>query len=75
MNTPLRNRHGLYDAPRLNAVREPFVLTQADLQRQLEDGAFDMDSDEALRCGLVSPYDDETEKILVNREENHESGS
>jgi hypothetical protein len=65
MNTPSRNSHGLYDAPNLNAAREPLVFTQADLQRQLEDGAFVMDRDEALKSGLVSPYDDETEKILV----------
>jgi hypothetical protein len=67
MNTPVRNSHGLYDAPKLNAAREPLVLTQADLQRQLEDGAFVMDRDEALKSGLVSPYDDETETIQVRQ--------
>jgi hypothetical protein len=70
MNTPLRNSHGLYDAPKRNVTREPLALTQGELQRQLEAGAFVMDRDEALKSGLVSPYDDETEKILVREEEN-----
>lgn len=65
MNTPSRNSHNLYDAPNLHAVREPLALSQADLQQQLEAGAFDMDREEALRRGLINPYDDETAKILV----------
>lgn len=68
MNT--RNSHGLYDMPKLNATREPLALTQDDLQRQLEAGAFVMDKDEAIKNGLVSPYDDETDTIaLVMKEE------
>jgi hypothetical protein len=69
MNTPSRNSHGLYDAPKRNAAREPLALTQGELQRQLEAGAFVMDRDEALKSGLVSPYDDETDKILVREGE------
>jgi hypothetical protein len=55
MNTASRNSHGLYDAPNLNAAKEPLTLTQAGLQQQLEDGAFDMDREEAIRCGLINP--------------------
>ncbi|MDR3176040.1 MAG: hypothetical protein LBU06_05860 [Desulfovibrio sp.] len=69
MNTPSRNSHGLYDSPKRNVTREPLALTQDELQRQLEAGAFVMDRDEALKSGLVSPYDDETEKILVREGE------
>ena len=65
MNSSQRNSHGLYDAPNLQVVREPLVLTQAALQQQLVEGAFVMDRDEALTCGLINPYDDETAKILV----------
>ena len=65
MNTPQRNSQNLYDAPNLHAVSEPLALTQAELQQQLEAKAFDMDREEALRCGLINPYDDETAKILV----------
>ena len=65
MDTPIRNSNGLYDAPNLHAAKEPLVLTQADLERQLEAGAFDMDREEAIRCGLINPYDDETAKVLV----------
>ena len=66
---PSRNSHGLYDAPKLNAAIEPLALTQAELQQQLQDGAFDMDRDEALSCGLINPYDDETAKVLVREGE------
>lgn len=69
MNTPLRNSHGLYDAPNRNTAREPLVLTKEELQWQLEAGAFDMDRDEALGNGLINPYDDETDKILVREGE------
>ena len=60
-----RNSHGLYDAPNYHAVKEPLALTQADLERQLKDGAFDMDREEALQCGLINPYDDETDTVQV----------
>lgn len=65
MDMPSRNSHGLYDAPNFNAARGPLALTREDLQRQLEAGAFAMDRDEALRNGLINPYDDETDRILV----------
>lgn len=67
----IRNSHGLYDAPNRTAAREPLVLTQDELQRQLEAGAFVLDKKKAIKCGLVSPYDDETEKVLV-REGEHQ---
>ncbi len=64
-----RNSYGMYDAPRLNAAREPLALSQADLQRQLKAGAFVLDKDEAVESGLVSPYDDETDSIVLREEE------
>jgi len=65
MNTPSRNSHGLYDAPNRKAAREPLALTQDQLQRQLEDGAFYLDRSEAIQKGFLNPYDDETAKVLV----------
>ena len=65
MNTPSRNSHGLYDAPKLNAVREVIALAQAELERQLEDGAFIMDRIEAVNSGLINPYDDDTAQIVA----------
>jgi hypothetical protein len=71
------NSYGMYDSPRHNAPREPLALTQKELQQQLEAGAFDMDKDEAIERGLVCPYDNETDIVLVTaeKEEAHESGS
>jgi hypothetical protein len=65
MSTPQRNSHGLYDAPNFGAKREPLAISQEDLQRQLEAGAFVLDRDEAIRCGLVNPYDDETDTVIL----------
>lgn len=70
-----RNSYGMYDAPKHNESREPLVFSKEDLQRQLEAGAFVMDKDEAIERGLVSPYDDETDTVLVKEEERHESDS
>ena len=72
MNTPSRNSHGLYDAPNRTAAKEPLTLTQAGLQQQLDAGAFALDREEAVQCGLINPYDDDTAKVLVQQEENHE---
>ncbi len=69
------NSYGMYDSPRLNIPREPLAFTQAELQRQLEAGAFDMDEEEALKKGLINPYDDETDAVLVKEEQAHESVS
>jgi hypothetical protein len=66
----------MYDAPKRDEPREPLVFTQDELQQQLESGAFGMDKEEAIQFGLVSPYDDETDTILVKeKEKKNESGS
>jgi hypothetical protein len=67
-NMNIRNSYGLYDAPNHTAAREPLALTRDELQRQLEAGAFALDRDEAIESGLVSPYDDETDTVLVKEE-------
>ncbi len=69
------NSYGMYDSPKRDAEREPLALTQEELQRQLEAGAFVLDKDKAIESGLVSPYDDETDTVLVKKEKAHESGS
>jgi hypothetical protein len=60
-----RNNHGLFDAPVPVREREHIVLTQEDLERQLDDGAFFMDRDEAIQAGFINPYDDDTAPVSV----------
>jgi hypothetical protein len=59
-----RNSYGLYDRP-ISAGAAEITLTQEILQRQLEDGAFDLDREEALKMGLLNPYDDDAVLIRV----------
>jgi hypothetical protein len=65
MNTPKRNSHGLFDAPVPLAERESIVLTQADMEQQMDDGAFFMDREEAVQSGFINPYDDDAVSVTV----------
>ncbi|MDR2820407.1 MAG: hypothetical protein LBB60_07760 [Desulfovibrio sp.] len=67
MSTDTRNRYGLYDAPVQLAEKEHIVLTQEDMERQMEDGAFFMDREEAVQSGFLNPYDDDTVFVTVRR--------
>ena len=68
--TKERNRYGLFDAPVRSAEKEHVTLTQADIERQLDAGAFTMDRDEAIAAGFINPQDEpDTVIVDVRREE------
>lgn len=53
------NSFGIYDAPifKQNVKPESLVLTPAGIEKQIEQGAFFMDLDEACKEGLISEND------------------
>jgi hypothetical protein len=67
MSTDKRNSHGLYDAPVPLAEKESIVLSQQDLEDQLDAGAFLLDMTEAIESGFINPYDDDTVSVSVRR--------
>lgn len=70
MTTDTRNSLGLYDAPVRSAEKERVTLTQADIERQLESGAFALDREEAIAAGYINPLDEQDAVIIdVRREE------
>ena len=68
--TTKRNSYGFFDAPARFAEKERVTLTQADIERQLDAGAFTMDRDEAISAGFINPQDEpDTVIVDVRREE------
>ncbi len=68
--TTKRNSYGLFDAPIRSAEKERVTLTQADIERQLDAGAFTMDREEAIAAGFINPQDEpDTVIVDVRREE------
>lgn len=65
MNTKQPNRFGLFDAPVRPAKKEHVVLTRADIESQLEAGAFIMDHEKAITAGFINPHD-EPDTVLVD---------
>jgi hypothetical protein len=65
MNTEQPNRFGLFDAPVRPVEKERVVLTRADIEGQLEAGAFIMDYEEAIAAGFINPHD-EPDTVLVD---------
>ena len=65
MTTDTRNSFGLYDAPVRSAEKERVVLTRADIERQLEAGAFFMDWTAAVESGFINP-DHEPDGVIVD---------
>jgi hypothetical protein len=65
MNTHTRNSHGLFDAPVPLEEQEIIVLTQQDMEDQLEAGAFLLDREEAIQAGFLNPYNDDTALVAV----------
>ncbi len=51
------NAYGLYDAPVRRQEQNKETLSEADMERQLEAGAFVLPFDEAVSLGLLNPYD------------------
>lgn len=60
-----RNSYGLYDAPVRFAGKERVTLTQADLEGQLEAGAFTMSREETIAAGFINPQD-EPDTVIVD---------
>ena len=64
-----RNAHGLFDIPVRFSEKERVTLTQADIERQLDAGAFLMSREEAVAAGFLNPYDEQDTVIVDIREE------
>lgn len=70
MNNATPNTHGLFDAPVRSAEKERVTLTQADIERQLDAGAFLMSREEAVAAGFLNPLEDpDTVLVDIAREE------
>ena len=69
MDTENRNSLGLFDAARRSSEKERVALTQADIERQLDAGAFLMSREEAVTAGFINPQDEQDAVIVDIREE------
>lgn len=69
MMTQKRNDFGLFDIPVRSPEKERVPLTQADIERQLDAGAFLMSREEAVAAGFLNPYDEQDTVIVDIREE------
>ncbi len=69
MNEIIPNSYGLFDAPVRTIEKERVTLTQADIERQLDAGAFLMSREEAVAAGFLNPYDEQDTVIVDIREE------
>lgn len=63
------NSYGLFDTPVRSPEKERVALTQADIERQLDAGAFLMSREEAVAAGFLNPYDEQDAVIVDIREE------
>ena len=63
------NSYGLIDTPVRSPEKERVALTQADIERQLDAGAFLMSREEAVAAGFLNPYDEQDTVIVNIREE------
>lgn len=69
MNDATPNAHGLFDAPVRSAERELITLTRADIERQLDAGAFLMSREEAVAAGFLNPLEEDAVLVDIAREE------
>ena len=69
MTKDTRNSYGLFDAPVRSPEKERVTLTEADIERQLEAGAFFMDREEAVAAGFINPQDEPDIVIVDARRE------
>lgn len=64
------NSLGLFDSPIRSTEKERVTLTQADIERQREAGAFAMGREEAIAAGFINPHDEpDTVIVDIRREE------
>lgn len=68
MNAEKCNRYGLFDAPIHTQKNERIPLSQNDIERQLDAGAFFMSREEAIEAGFLSPYA-EPDTVIVDVQE------
>lgn len=68
MNTEKRNSYGLFDASVRRQEKEHITLSPADIERQLDAGAFFMGRDEAITAGFLSPHDEQDTVTVSVRE-------
>ena len=70
MNADTRNSYGLFDSPVRSTEKERVTLTQADIERQLDAGAFTLSREEAIEAGFLNPQDEpDTVIVDIRREE------
>ena len=69
MDTENRNKFGLFDIPVRSPEKKHVTFTQADIERQLDKGAFLMNREEADAAGFLNPYDEQDAVIVDIREE------
>ena len=60
-----RNAHGLFDIPVRFPEKERVTFIQADIERQLEAGAFLMSREEAIAAGFIYPLE-EPDSVIVD---------
>lgn len=65
MNDATPNTHGLFDAPVRTIEKERVTLTRADIERQLDAGAFLMSREEAVAAGFLNPLE-EPDSVIVD---------
>ena len=65
MNDATPNTHGLFNAPVRTIEKERVTLTQVDIERQLDAGAFLMSREEAVAAGFLNPLED-PDTVLVD---------
>ncbi len=58
-----RNAHGLFDTPVRFPEKERVTFTQADIERQLDAGAFLMSREEAIAAGFIHEHDEQDSVI------------
>ena len=63
MNRKERNSLGLFDTARRSPEKERVTLTQADIERQLDAGAFLMSREEAIAAGFIHEHDEQDSVI------------
>lgn len=64
MNTMERNSFGLYDQPMPFRKKAEAEMSIEEFESQLDEGAFLMDHNEAVRLGFIHP-DHESDSVIV----------
>ena len=68
MSSSKPNSYGLFDAPVRLPEKERVTLTPADIERQLDAGAFVMSRADAIAAGFLNPHD-EPDTVIVDVQE------